>query len=161
MSAFFTMACGAVCAFGQSSTPVFTTGQAARLIIGQRSFTAGNYGATNSLIGSPAGIALANGALWVVDANRLGASPNNNRILRFSDIGTYPGPTQSLYVPASTCGACRGVSSLVLGQPDFTTNNSNLSQTGFRGPTGVATDGNVLAIADTDNNRVLIWLSLP
>jgi uncharacterized protein (TIGR03437 family) len=161
LSAFFTMACGAVCAFGQSSTPVFTTGQAARLVIGQQNFTAGNFGATNTLLGSPGGIALANGALWIVDANRLGALPNNNRILRFSDIGTYPGPTQSLYVKGSTCGACRGVSSLVLGQPDFTTNNSNLSQTGLRGPTGVATDGNVLAITDTDNNRVLIWLSLP
>ena len=161
LSAFLTMACGAICAFGQSSTPVFTTGQAARLVIGQKSFTAGDYGATNTLIGSPYGIALANGVLWVVDANREGASPTNNRVLRFSDVSSYPGPTQSLYVPGSTCGACRGVSSLVLGQPDFTTNNSNLSQTGLRGPTGVATDGNILAIADTDNNRVLIWLRLP
>jgi uncharacterized protein (TIGR03437 family) len=161
LSAFLTMACVAVCAFGQSSTPVFTTGQAARLIIGQKSFTAGDYGATNTLIGSPYGVALANGVLWVVDANREGASPNNNRLLRFSDASTYPGPTQSLYVQGSTCGACRGVSSLVLGQPDFTTNNSNLSSTGLRGPTGVATDGNILALADTDNNRVLIWLHLP
>ncbi len=161
LSAFLTMACVAICAFGQSSTPVFSTGQAARLVIGQKSFTAGDYGATNTLIGSPYGIALANGVLWVVDANREGASPTNNRVLRFSDVDTYPGPTQSLYVQGSTCGACRGVSSLVLGQPDFTTNNSNLSQTGLRGPTGVATDGNILAIADTDNNRVLIWLRLP
>jgi len=161
LSAFLTMACGAVCAFGQSSTPVFTTGQAARLVIGQKNFTAADYGATNTLIGSPYGVAVANGVLWVVDANRLAATPNNNRVLRFSDVSTYPGPTQSLYVQGSTCGACRGVSSLVLGQPDFTTNNSNLSQTGLRGPTGVATDGNILAVADTDNNRVLIWLRAP
>jgi uncharacterized protein (TIGR03437 family) len=161
LSAFLTMALAAVCAFGQSSTPVFTTGQAARLVIGQQSFTAGNFGATNTLIGSPYGVALGNGVLWVVDANREGASPTNNRVLRFSDVSTFPGPTQSPYVQGSTCGACRGVSSLVLGQPDFTTNNSTLSQTGLRGPTGVATDGNILALADTDNNRVLIWLRLP
>ena len=58
-----------VCAFGQ--TPAFNTGQAARLIIGQKNFTYADYGATNQLIGSPGGIALVNGTLWVVDANRL------------------------------------------------------------------------------------------
>lgn len=158
--AFFAMAFAAVCAYAQSSTPVFTTGQAARLMIGQKNFTIADYGATNSLIGSPGGIALENNTLWVVDANRLGGSPNNNRVLKF-DVSSLPGPTQSPYVPGSTCGACRGVASLVLGQPDFVTSNSNLSQTGFRGPTAVASDGNVLVVADTDNNRVLIWLHLP
>ena len=31
----------------------------------------------------------------------------------------------------------------------------------MRNPTGVATDGNILAVADTDNNRILIWNSPP
>ncbi len=148
-----------VCAFGQA--PAFNTGQAARLVIGQRNFTFADFGATNQLIGSPGGLALANGTLWVGDANRLGSTPDNNRVLRFSDAATYPSPTQPPDVAGSTCGACRGVASLVLGQPDFITTNPNLSANGMRNPTGVASDGNILVVSDTDNNRVLIWLKLP
>lgn len=151
----------AVCASGQTTAPVFTTGQAARLIIGQKNFTYADYGATNQLIGSPAGVAYANGILWVSDSNRLGSTPDNNRVLRFSDVGTYPSPTAPPDVLGSTCGACRGVASLVLGQPDFTTTNQSLVANGLRNPVGIASDGNVLAVADTDNNRVLIWLTLP
>jgi uncharacterized protein (TIGR03437 family) len=149
----------AACATAQ--TIDFNTGQAARLIIGQKNFTISDYGATNQLIGSPAGLALANGTLWVVDSNRLGSTPNNNRILRFSDTSTYPRTTDQPDIPGSTCGACRGTASLVLGQPDFFTTSRNLSATGVRNPTGVATDGNILVVSDTDNNRVLIWNSLP
>ena len=31
----------------------------------------------------------------------------------------------------------------------------------MRAPSGVASDGNVLAVADTNNNRVLLWLTMP
>jgi uncharacterized protein (TIGR03437 family) len=165
---FLLAGAAAVCASlqpvsAQTTTPVFTTGQAARLIIGQKNFTYADYGATNQLIGSPAGIAIANGVLWVVDANRLGSTPDNNRVLRFSDVSTYPSPTADPTIVGSTCGACRGSASLVLGQPDFTTTNIAVNPTGntMRNPSGVATDGTVLAVADTDNNRVLIWLNLP
>ena len=154
----------AVCASGQTKlpqTPVFSTGQAARLVMGQVNFTAGNFGATSTLLGSPSGLAYAKGVLWVADSNRLGGTPNNNRVLRFSDVATYPGPTADPTIPGSLCGACRGQADLVLGQPDFITNNATLSRTGLRSPTGIATDGNILAVADTDNNRVLIWFSLP
>jgi uncharacterized protein (TIGR03437 family) len=151
----------AVCASGPAQTPVFSTGQAARLVIGQRRFTTADYGTTNLLLGSPSGVAYANGVLWVVDSNRLGATPNNNRVLRFSDVATYPSPTQDPTIPGATCGVCRGNASLVLGQPDFVSNNSSLTATGMRSPTGVATDGNILVVSDTDNNRVLIWLSPP
>ncbi len=150
-----------VCASGQTQTPIFSTGQAARLVVGQVNFTAGNYGATNLLLGSPSGLAYSNGVLWVVDSNRLGGTPNNNRVLRFSDVATYPSPTEDPTIPGSTCGVCRGQASLVLGQPDFISSNFTLTQTGMRSPTAVATDGNVVAVADTDNNRALIWLSPP
>ena len=152
---------GAFAVGASAQTSAFVTGEAARLVIGQKNFTYADYGATNQLIGSPAGIALANGILWVADSNRLGSTPDNNRVLRFSDISTYPTPTQMPDVIGSTCGVCRGSASLVLGQPDFTTTNQNLSANGLRNPTGVATDGNILVVADTDNNRVLIWNSLP
>ncbi len=153
--------CLAVCASGQTAAPTFNTGQAARLVIGQTNFTAGNYGATNTLLGAPSGIAWANGTLWVDDANRLGALPDNNRVLRFSDTATYPTPTQDPTIIGSTCGVCRGQASLVLGQPDFISSGIALTPTGMRNPTGVATDGNILVVADTDNNRILIWNSMP
>lgn len=167
MKSFFALiswaALAAVCAFGQtpSETPVFSTGQAARLVIGQPNFTAGNYGATSQLLGTPSGLAYANGVLWVADANRIGGSPDNNRVLRFSDLSTYPGPTQDPVIPGTLCGVCRGNASLVLGQPDFVSSNYSITQSGMRNPTAIATDGNIVAVADTDNNRVLIWLSYP
>jgi uncharacterized protein (TIGR03437 family) len=161
LAVFLLAGAAAVCASGQTTTPVFTTGQAARLIIGQKNFTYADYGATNQLIGSPGGIAYANGVLWVADSNRLGSTPDNDRVLRFSDVSTYPSPTAAPDVVGSTCGACRGLASLVLGQPDFTTTNISLAANGMRNPTGVAFDGTVLAVADTDNNRVLIWLTPP
>src|SRR5262249_49544861 len=37
----------------------------------------------------------------------------------------------------------------------------NLTQGGLRSPTAVASDGRVIAVADTDNNRVLIWSRIP
>jgi hypothetical protein len=151
----------AVCASGQTQTPVFSTGQAARIVVGQVNFTEADYGATSTLIGSPAGVAYANGVLWVVDANRLAATPSNNRVLRFSDTSTYPTPTEDPTVFGSTCGVCRGKASLVLGQPDFVSSDASGGPSGMRNPTGVATDGTVLVVADTDNNRVLIWLTLP
>jgi uncharacterized protein (TIGR03437 family) len=49
----------------------------------------------------------------------------------------------------------------VLGQPDFSKTDAAATQTGMSLPTAVATDGKILAVADTDNNRVLIWKTIP
>jgi hypothetical protein len=165
MKSFFALiswaALAAVCATAQtpSPTPGFSTGQAARLVIGQSNFTAGNYGATSQLLGTPSGLAYANGVLWVADANRIGGTPDNNRVLRFSDVATYPSPSEDPVIPGTLCGVCRGNASLVLGQPDFVSSNYSLTPSGMRNPQAIATDGNVVAVADTDNNRVLIWRS--
>jgi uncharacterized protein (TIGR03437 family) len=150
-----------LCASSQTFAQTFATGQAARLVIGQKTFTTGNYGATNTLLGSPSGIAVANGTLWVADANRIGALPTNNRVLRFSDVSTYPGPTDDPTLLGSLCSVCRGTASLVLGQPDYVSGDTALTRAGMRNPTGVASDGTILVVADTDHNRVLIWQSLP
>jgi uncharacterized protein (TIGR03437 family) len=152
-----------VCALAPvtAQTVGFNTGEAAHLVIGQPNFTYGDYGATANLLGSPSGIAYANGTLWVIDSNRIGATPNNNRILRYSDVSSYPSLTDQPDVPGSLCGVCRGTASLVLGQADFNSFATGLGPNRLRNPTGIATDGNVLAVADTDNNRVLIWLHMP
>jgi uncharacterized protein (TIGR03437 family) len=56
-----------------------------------------------------------------------------------------------------------GQASVVLGQPDFvtTTTVNTPTQSSLRNPQGVASDGVHLVVADTDDNRVLIWSSIP
>ena len=144
-----------------ASAADFTTGQAARLVIGQSTFTEGEQGAGQNLIGGVGGVAYANDMLFVADGNRIGASPVNQRVLIFKNLsGNLPKPTDELLY-YTRCPACIGGADVVLGQPDFTSTNTGLSQTAMRTPTAVATDGNILAVADSDNNRVLIWKSIP
>ena len=56
-----------------------------------------------------------------------------------------------------------GQASVVLGQPDFvtTTVNNAPTQNSLRNPQGVASDGVHLVVADTDDNRILIWNTIP
>ena len=143
----------------------FTTGQAARAAIGQRSFTVGETpttGATNWQLGAISGLAYVNGTLFVADSNRAGAIPIDNRVLIYHDIsGQFPPQEQEPRSQGSRCPACGGAADVVLGQPDFKTIDPAATQTGMSLPTAVATDGKVLAVADTDNNRVLIWKTIP
>ena len=141
----------------------FTTGQAARLVIGQTTFTAQEQGASDTLLGGVGGVAYAQDTLFVTDASRLSADPINHRVLIFKSLSTMlPAPTDELEY-TQTCPVCGGAASLVLGQPDFTETaySTPPTQDTLRTPTAVATDGVRLAIADTDNNRVLIWNSFP
>lgn len=50
---------------------------------------------------------------------------------------------------------------VVLGQPDFGNAASGCSASTLSAPTDVASDGTRLAVADTQNNRVLIWNTIP
>lgn len=50
---------------------------------------------------------------------------------------------------------------LVLGQPDMTSNNPGTEMMQLNWPTAVTISGNTLAVADTNNDRILIWNSLP
>jgi hypothetical protein len=139
----------------------FSTGQAARLVIGQRTFTEALQGADQNLVGGVSGIAYAGDMLFVVDSNRVGAAPVNQRVLIFKNLsGTLPKPTDELFY-TTPCPVCVGMADVVLGQQNFTTTNIALTQSGMRAPTGVASDGRVVAVADTDNNRVLIWSRIP
>ena len=141
----------------------FITGQAARLVIGQQSFTAANPNSSNTVIGGASGIAYAADRLFVADANRIGAAPSNHRVLIFNNVsGTFPRPTDELQYN-TPCPICVGTASVVLGQPDFTTNTENIAatQNDLRLPTAVASDGVHLVVADTNHNRVLIWNRFP
>jgi hypothetical protein len=139
----------------------FITGQAARSVIGQTTFTAQTPGASATLLGGVGGIAYANDTLFVADSNRVGASPINNRVLIFQNVaGFLPRPTDELLY-SQKCPVCVGAATTVVGQPDFKNTEFKLTQTGMRLPTSVATDGRYLAVADTDNNRILIWNTIP
>ncbi|MEO8099357.1 MAG: hypothetical protein ABI811_16755 [Acidobacteriota bacterium] len=143
----------------------FVTGQGARLVIGQATFTDQLAGASAKLLGGVGGIAFANGKLYLADSNRLGLTPLNNRVLVMDTLG-FPKATDEIQPYLSRCPVCVGEASLVLGQPDFTTvegNSTTKPVTGstMRVPTAVATGGGYLAVSDTLNNRVLLWRTLP
>ncbi|MFN0169699.1 MAG: hypothetical protein ACKV22_25020 [Bryobacteraceae bacterium] len=139
----------------------FETGQAARAVIGQRTFTDQVPGTSATLVGAASGLAYANDTLFVADANRIGASPRNHRVLVYNNVSSMvPAKTQELF-HTTDCPVCVGQASLVIGQTDFTGGDFALAQNRMRLPTSVATDGVRLAVADTDNNRVLIWNRLP
>jgi hypothetical protein len=145
------------------TTPDFTTGQAARLVIGQSSFTSADPNSTNTIIGAASGVAYAGDTLFIADDNYLGALPENNRVLIIPNLsGALPQPT-TLLPDNSTCPICVGAASVVLGQPDFVTTTENLlaTQNNLRAPTAVASDGIHLVVADTNHNRVLIWNHIP
>src|SRR5437867_10933655 len=97
----------------------FTTGQAARLVIGQRTFTAGSAVADPVTLGGLAGVAYVNNTLFVVDANRVGASPINNRVLIFKSLSSLLPALNAEPVQGARCPVCGGAASVVLGQPDF------------------------------------------
>ncbi len=142
----------------------FTNGQAARAAIGQQEFTFGVSGTQQNLLGGASGLAYANGLLFVADSNVMNATPNNNRVLFFDTTQIPPlNADLTLYTtPSPYCGLCGYSAINVLGEPDYVTPGPQpVSSQALSTPTAVATDGHVLAVADTNNNRILIWNSIP
>ncbi len=72
------------------------------------------------------------------------ADRNNNRVLIWNTL-----PTQNKEPD------------LVLGQKDFIQNNPGTELDQMNWPVGVATDGTRLLVADTYNDRILIWSTFP
>jgi uncharacterized protein (TIGR03437 family) len=116
-------------------TRPFYAGEAASLVIGQSSFTTSTAGTTATGLYTNDGIAFdSSGNLWVADAQ-------NNRVLEY----TYPFSTGQ-------------AASLVIGQPNFTTNTQPAppTATSLGSPIWITFDsfGN-LWVSDGENNRVL------
>lgn len=164
-------------------------GQAARALIGQSGFAIGDLGVPNqSTLGAAGGVAFVNGTLWVADGNTMcGLNPNNglgiasgfngeggcyiqdNRVLGFptSSIPSLTADLTSFAGPGYFCNLCGFPADIVLGQPNFTSFQpgalpvATSSTGGLQNASAVATDGTRLAVADTNNNRVLLWNSVP
>lgn len=140
------------------------------------------------MVGAVGGLAWANGTLYVADSSPLGTFPPapdsssngpvtvNNRVLFFNTT-QIPSPTANLatLTPFNNfnCNVCAYPAFNVLGEPDYLTTapdyplpNANATygtptQSNLRGASGVASDGRILAVADTYNNRILIWTTIP
>ncbi len=152
----------------------YWTAMAARMVIGQKPFTAAYPGTSDIQLGPLTGIAYAADTLIVADSNNIGGSvvPSsdttdtkvNHRVLIYRNVSSFVTERKAEMPQSDTrCPACVGQATTVLGQKDFTSKElvNPPTQSSLRSPLGVAYNGRVLAVADTDNNRVLIWNSLP
>src|SRR5271155_1179944 len=148
---------------GLSLAGDFITGQGARVVIGQTTFTSQNPGASSTAIGSAGGVAYAGDILFIADSNRLGLLPLNNRVLMYTQLKeTLPSITAPIAPQTGRCPVCwLGPASVELGQPDFVSVNPGRAQNAMNLPLAIASDGVHVAVADTDNNRILLWNEIP
>jgi sugar lactone lactonase YvrE len=113
-------------------------GRAANFVLGQPNFTSSGPSLTRSGLASPEAVSVNASTGGVAVADR-----DNNRVLIWSAT------PNANYRPAD----------FVLGQSSFTSGNFGTSASALHTPRGVSYDSNTgyLYIADTDNNRVVIW----
>lgn len=162
----------AACVVAASAQTGYVNGQAARGEVGQPTFlggfgntyTEGTTGTAQNIISAAQGVAATPNLLFVADSSILvpQGSGNNNRVLIFNS-GAFPGPHADLTGDQpNRCPLCFFNAINVLGQPNYTTATLvSAAANTLNTPTAVATDGTILAIADTNNNRVLIYNEIP
>ncbi|KOY84389.1 hypothetical protein AD998_21225 [bacterium 336/3] len=117
-----------------------TNGKAADVVIGQVNFTTNSAGTSSTKLRYPT-------ALYVTPDGRLIVSDrNNHRILIWNTIPTTNGKAADI----------------VIGQVDFNSNEAGTSSSKLKSPWGVyiSPDGK-LFVADTNNDRVMVWNSIP
>jgi len=117
-----------------TSSKFFTTGQSADIVLSAIDFDNAGSGL---LFNHPSGIASDGTHLLLVDRN-------NNRLLIWSNAPSGNTPPD-----------------LVLGQTDFTHNNPSKELSGMNWPSAVSAAKNKVAVADTENQRILVWSSFP
>lgn len=124
------------------NTPPTTSGAAADFVIGQPSLDSSDWGTSSTRLSSPESMIIAGGRLIVADSG-------NNRVLIWNTVPT------ALETPAD----------LVLGQPDMvkfdTDSGGAVADNNMDDPGDVWSDGTRLVVADSNNNRVLIWNTFP
>jgi hypothetical protein len=114
-------------------------GASAKIVLGQTNFSNQNFGTSSSLFSFPARVATAGNQLFMVDFD-------NSRVLIWNKL-----PTKN-DKPAD----------VVVGQPNFTSSAGATTQSGLNRPENglFVVDGKLL-VADRNNNRILIWNSIP
>jgi len=122
------------------TSAISSNGQSANLVLGQSNMTDNIPALGNNGLASPSGVAVNTTAGYVAVADR-----DNNRVMIWTSPITSDGQSANR----------------VLGQGDFDTSAYGLSSTTLRTPKGVAYDvnKNYLYVADSENNRVMMWTS--
>ena len=126
-------------------SPPALNGAAADFVIGQPDLatTAPGVGTATVLgLSHPSKVAIAGNRLVITDSG-------NNRVLIWNALPTTAGT--SFTTPPD----------VVVGQADKVSKVAATSQTGLNNPTGAMIAANMLIVADRNNNRVLVWNTIP
>lgn len=123
------------------TSSITSNGQDADLVLGQANMTTSSARTASNGLSAPAGIAVNTNTNQLAIADR-----DNNRVLFWSASPTQNGQSANY----------------VLGQSSFTSASFGVSSTAMHSPQGVGFDNNTsrLYVADSDNNRVLLWTSV-
>lgn len=133
----------------------------ATVVLGQSSFSANGANQSDTTVIAPTESSFSSpeDVHYHAPTNQLFVSDSgNHRVLVWSDV--FDGATGAL-----TLGNA-DPADLVIGQFDFLSNDANQGMTlptsrTLSNPQGIHAAGGQLAIADTGNNRVLLWSSIP
>lgn len=121
---------------------------AANYVVGQLDFTSPASGCSSSTLSGP-------GSVFVADDKLVVADNVNQRVLIWNAIPATNGAAADIVIGQQNFDSCLPNDSTgtgVSGTPDATTLNN---------PGGIWTDGVRLLVADTNNNRVLLWNTFP
>jgi len=113
-------------------------GARANFVLGQPDFATITTGVSQTYLGGPQALSVDNGKFFVTDTD-------NSRIL--------------IYNAAPTSGP--GSADVVVGQADFVSNGIATTASGLSSPETSYAALDKLVVADSDNNRVLIWSHIP
>jgi hypothetical protein len=114
------------------------SGASAAFVLGQSDFTNTSSGSTESTLASPSGIS--SDERWLAVADK-----SNHRILLHTTLPVTTGSQPNL----------------VVGQPTFDSTDPRCDNRSVNAPEDVFIGHGKLIVADSSNNRVLVWNSLP
>jgi hypothetical protein len=115
-----------------------SNGAAASVAIGQPNLTTGSLACSGAKLNGPTGVMVVGTKVIVADAS-------NHRVAIWNSIP----------------GASGVALDVVIGQPNNTTCTGGLSSSLMNSPGDVASDGTKLYVADRENNRVLVFSTIP
>jgi hypothetical protein len=121
----------------------------ADVAIGQADTNANTGACDGVTLRGPIGLVIASGRLIVADTN-------NNRVMIWNALPTKSGVTADLVIGQADFTHCTGNDDNQDGTKDATPTARTVS-----GPIGVWSDGTHLWVADSSNNRVLVWNTFP
>jgi|GEM_PF-1582465 len=126
-----------------------STGAQPDRVLGQQNFSSTAFACSASGLTLPEDVFISQGKLIVADSA-------NNRILIWNSLPTTNGAAANLVLGQSSFTTCAANDANGDGTEDATASASTLFD-----PSGVWTDGTRLLVADTSNNRVLLWNRFP